>query len=156
MSFMCFHTARFDSRLDDRGALIIFHLQNRFPWNSDPIRAGHSYLAEAAQGNAFTRWKAIDRLYAVLEEMKDNPIISLNRAVILSQTVGPEAAIAKLHELEMHPRLQEYYLFHATLGDLHDRLGNHEVARHCYAAAAERTNSKTEKAFLMETMENLG
>jgi RNA polymerase sigma-70 factor (ECF subfamily) len=113
MSFMCFHTARFDSRLDDRGALIIFHLQNRFPWNSDPIRAGHSYLAEAAQGYAFTRWKAIDRLYAVLEEMKDNPVIGLNRAVLLSQTAGPEVAIGKLLELAKHPRLQEYYLFHA-------------------------------------------
>jgi RNA polymerase sigma-70 factor (ECF subfamily) len=173
---MCFHAARFESRLDDRGALIIFHRQDRSLWNSELIRAGHSYLAEAAQGDALseyhveaaiaaehcsaqdfasTRWEAIDRLYAVLEEMKDNPIISLNRAVLLSQTAGPESAIGKLLELAKHPRLQEYYLLHATLGELHDRMGNREAARHCYAAAIERTTSKTEKTFLMAKLEAL-
>jgi RNA polymerase sigma-70 factor (ECF subfamily) len=176
MSLMCFHAARFESRLDDRGALIIFHRQDRSLWNSELIRAGHSYLAEAAQGDALseyhveaaiaaehcsaqdfasTRWEAIDRLYAVLEEMKDNPIISLNRAVLLSQTAGPESAIGKLLELAKHPRLQEYYLLHATLGELHDRMGNREAARHCYAAAIERTTSKTEKTFLMAKLEAL-
>ncbi|HKP95014.1 MAG TPA: sigma-70 family RNA polymerase sigma factor [Fibrobacteria bacterium] len=169
MSLMCFHAARFDSRIDDKGALVIFHRQDRSLWNRELIRRGHFYLSEAAQGEALseyhleagiaaehcsakdfgsTRWEVIDRFYAVLAEMKDNPIIGLNRAIILSQTQGPEAAIAMLNGLKAHPRLKGYYLLHATLGELYSRTGEKGLAREHFSAALGLTASKAELDFL--------
>lgn len=174
MSLMCFHAARFDSRIDDHGALVIFHRQDRSRWNRELIAQGHHFLAEASQGEELseyhleaaiaaehcsaadfgsTRWEAIDRFYAVLAEMKENPIIELNRAIIMGMTKGPEAAIEKLHALEGHPRLKGYYLLHASLGDLYLKLGQAEKGRQYLARAAGMTTSRTEIQFLKGKME---
>jgi RNA polymerase sigma-70 factor (ECF subfamily) len=176
MGLMCFHAARFDSRLDDKGALVIFHRQDRSRWNRELIHWGHVYLSEASQGEelteyhleaaiaaehcsapdfASTRWEEIDRYYAVLETMKDNPVIGLNRAVILSQIQGPEPAIRKLNELRAHPRLRGYYLLHATLGELHVRTGDMALAREYFSAAIGLTSSKTEQAFLQDRLASI-
>lgn len=176
LSLMCFHAARFDSRLDDHGALVIFAEQDRTAWGPELIRMGRFYLAESAQGerlteyhleagiaaehclaNSFaeTRWDVIDRDYAVLAQLKDNPVIELNRAVILSMTSGPRAAMEKLEELRNHPRLRHYYLLHATLGELHARMGEMDKARECLAHAISRTSSNAEKRFLRKSLERI-
>lgn len=173
MSLMCFHSARFESRIDDKGALVIFHKQDRSLWNREMIHWGHVYLSEAAQGEALTeyhleaaiaaehcsapdfastRWEQIDHFYSVLAEMNDNPVIGLNRAVILSQTKGPEAAILILNALKTHPRLQNYYLLHATLGELYTRTGETTLAREHFFVAIGLTTSKAELAFLHEKL----
>jgi RNA polymerase sigma factor (sigma-70 family) len=176
MALMCFHAARFDSRIDDQGALVIFSRQDRSRWNAEFIGRGHFFLAEAAHGELLseyhveaaiaaehctagdfvaTNWKAIDGYYAVLGRMKDNPIIDLNRAVILSQTQGPLPAIGKLLTLLDHPRLKGYYLLHATLGELYSQAGNPALARGYFLAACALTPSKTEQVFLREKIDQL-
>lgn len=174
MSLMCFHAARFDSRIDDHGALVIFDRQDRSRWNQELIGWGHHYLAEASQGEeiseyhleagiaaahcsakdfASTDWEAIDRYYAVLGEVKDNPVIELNRAIILSRTKGPEAAIPKLLGLEKNPRLKNYYLLHATLGELHLLKGERGLAKEYFTRAVALTTSGPEKKFLQEKID---
>ncbi|MDB5047764.1 MAG: polymerase sigma-70 factor, subfamily [Fibrobacteres bacterium] len=169
MALMCFHAARFESRIDDHGALILFANQDRSKWNADLIRAGHYHLSEAAGGDqlteyhleaaiaaehctakdfASTRWAEIDRYYEVLGEMKDNPVIELNRAVILSQTQGPLVAIKKLDALKEHPKLKGYYLLHATLGELYSQVGETGKAKEHFLAAIGMTSSKAEVSFL--------
>jgi RNA polymerase sigma-70 factor (ECF subfamily) len=177
MALMCLHAARFDSRLDDRGALVIFSRQDRSRWNRDLINRGLEHLAAAAQGNILTEyhleafiaaehctaadfestnWKALDRFYALLGAIKDNPVIDLNRAVILSYTSGPEAAVAVLENLRAHPRLNQYYLLHATLGDLHARMGHAIKARDGFARALDLTASRTEQEYLRGRIAALG
>jgi RNA polymerase sigma factor (sigma-70 family) len=169
MALMCFHAARFESRIDDRGALILFAQQDRSKWNQELIRSGQVLLDMAADGDqlteyhveaaiaaehcsakdfASTRWDEIDNYYSILAGMKDNPIIELNRAVILSQTQGPLAAIRKLDALKEHPKLKGYYLLHATLGELYSQVGETGKAREHYLAAIGMTSSKTEVSFL--------
>ncbi|MEO6097575.1 MAG: sigma-70 family RNA polymerase sigma factor [Fibrobacteria bacterium] len=174
MGLMCFHAARFGSRIDDRGALVIFQRQDRSLWNRDLIAQGQHFLGEASQGEELsefhleaaiaaehcsaadfesTRWEAIDRYYAALSVMKDNPIIELNRAVILSRISGPEAAIRKLLALKSDFRLENYYLLHATLGDHYLQIGETDIAREYLSRAAGMTTSKTEIDFLKGKME---
>ncbi len=169
MALMCFHAARLESRIDDRGALILFSRQDRTRWSRELIRSGQYLLTEAAKGDelteyhleaaiaaehctapdfASTRWDRIDGCYALLAELKDNPVIELNRAVILSQTQGPRAAIGKLEPLKEHPKLKGYYLLHATLGELYSQVGETEKARAHFQAAIGLTSSKTEVKFL--------
>jgi predicted RNA polymerase sigma factor len=90
----------------------------------------------------------LDRYYAVLKEMKDNPVIDLNRAIILSYTRGPASAVEMLESLRGHPRLSGYHLLHATLGELHARLGNRAEARANFTRARALAPSRTEKDFL--------
>jgi RNA polymerase sigma-70 factor (ECF subfamily) len=171
MALMCLHVARFDSRIDDHGALVIFSRQDRAGWNRELIHSGLVFLSEASRGERLseyhleaaiaaehcraadfesTDWAALDRFYAALRGLKDNPVIDLNRAVILSYTRGPAEAVEKLLALRDHPRLKGYYLLHASLGELYTRLGkDSEAGRHFYAAL-ELTSSKTESVFLRE------
>jgi RNA polymerase sigma-70 factor (ECF subfamily) len=176
MALMCFHAARLESRIDDRGALILFARQDRSRWNRELIRSGQFLLAQAAGGDelteyhleaaiavehctaadfASTRWQEIDKCYAVLAQLKDNPVIELNRAIILSQTEGPAAAIRKLEPLKAHPKLKGYYLLHATLGELYSQLGELARAREHFLAAIGLTSSKTEIAFLQGKLGDL-
>jgi RNA polymerase sigma factor (sigma-70 family) len=173
MSLMCFHTARLDSRIDHHGALVLFGSQDRSRWNGELIAWGHHYLAEAAQGEelseyhleaaiaaahcsaadfASTDWKSIDQFYAALAELKDNPVIELNRAIILFQTSGPGAALARLKELEAHPKMKDYYLLHASLGEAYLRLGECMPASDHFGRALALTASGTEKEFLKGKM----
>jgi RNA polymerase sigma-70 factor (ECF subfamily) len=174
MSLMCFHAARFGSRLDDHGALVIFERQDRSRWNRELIAWGHHYLADASRGEeltdyhleaaiaaehcaardfASTDWEALDRYYATLAGLKDNPIIDLNRAVILCQSKGPAEALRKLEELRKDSRLENYYLLHATLGEVRLRLGQGGLAKASFAKALSLTSSKTEIKFLQGKIE---
>jgi RNA polymerase sigma-70 factor (ECF subfamily) len=169
MGLMCLHAARFDSRIDDRGALVIFSRQDRGRWTRELIHRGLDHLNAASRGDVLTEyhleaaiaaehctardlestnWRALDRLYAVLGGMKNNPVIDLNRAIILSYTDGPEKAIALLEALRSHPRLDGYHLLHATLGELRARLGDRDAARASFSRALALTESATEQAFL--------
>jgi len=169
MALMCLHAARFDSRVDDHGALVIFARQDRSRWNAELIRRGVGYLNASAKGEVLTEyhleaaiaaahctasdfestdWAALDRLYAALGAMKNNPVIELNRAIIQSYLQGPGHAIALLQRLQDHPRLSHYYLLYATLGDLAARLGRAEEARAHFFRAMELTDAPAEREFL--------
>ncbi len=169
MALMCFHVARFESRIDDKGALIIFSQQNRSQWNQKLILQGLVFLTSSAQGNllseyhveasiaaehctakdfASTNWSRIDSLYEVLGEMKNNPVIKLNRAIILSQMESPQKAICQLLDLREDDRLKNYYLLYATLGELYLQNGERTEARKYFSQAQQMTASKTEMNFL--------
>ncbi len=173
MALMCLHAARFDSRMDNHGALIIFARQDRNRWHGELIRRGLEHLDAAACGDTLTEyhleasiaaehctaanfestnWEALDRFYSVLGRMKNNPVIDLNRAIILSYTRGPEHAVAFLDELREHPRLRDYYLLYATLGELHSRLGNLTEARRHFSRSRELTSSPAELRFLEDRL----
>jgi hypothetical protein len=65
---------------------------------------------------------------------------------------GPEAAIKILTSLKNHPRLQGYYLLHATLAELYSRTEETSLARAHFTAAMGLTTSKAELAFLNEKL----
>ena len=58
--------------------------------------------------------------------------------------------MALLDNLREHPRLRDYYLLYATLGELHSRLGNLTETRHNFSRSRELTSSPAELRFLEE------
>ena len=59
------------------------------------IAAVHAEAADAAD----TDWAQIEVLYGMLAELAPSPVVTLNRAVAIAETAGPEAALALVEPL---------------------------------------------------------
>ena len=177
MSLMCFHTARFDSRIDDGGALVIFHEQDRQIWNRELIQSGLYYLSEAARGDVVnsyhleasiaaqhclapsferTNWACIESLYQRLYQLKPNPLILLNLAIVNGMQSQVAVAVEKLETLKLEKPLVRYPLLFATLGSFYYLLENHKQARVHWQEALCLTVSKPQRQFLQAKIAALG
>ncbi len=153
LALMHLHAARFASRTDDAGGLVLLEDQDRSQWNREQLEVGAAWLARAAQGEelsrfhaeagiaaehafapsfAATRWSEIAALYALLEP---SPLHTLNRAIAIAEWQGPVAALAVLAAMEPPVWLVRSYLWDAVLADLHRRAG-HPFAEHRERALA--------------------
>lgn len=172
MALMCFHTARFESRIDDNGAIVLFQNQNRELWSKELIDAGIKYLsasqnskvlssyhieaaiaAEHCFAKSFeeTNWKYIYSLYEELYQLKQNPIIQLNLAIISSRLHGVGSSIEQLNRLRAESKpLSNYYLLYATLGELYKTNGDKHNAEFNFLKAIELTHSAKEKELLQQ------
>jgi RNA polymerase sigma-70 factor (ECF subfamily) len=149
VALMCFHGARFDARVDGTGGLLLLEEQDRSRWDRALIQRGLDHLARSAQGDTLSRyhaeaglaaehclassyaetnWAEIVRLYELLERIAPSPLNVLNRAIALAEWKGPEAGLAALSSIEAPSWLLDYYLWDATLGELHRRRGELDLA----------------------------
>src|SRR5262245_60580366 len=160
VALMCFHAARFDARVDGMGGLLLLEEQDRSLWNRELVQRGLVHLLRSARGEtvsryhaeaglaaehclapsyAETNWAEIVRLYEVLERIAPSPLNVLNRAIALAEWKGPDAALATLEAFEAPSWLLGYYLWDATLGELHRRRGALALAvTHTRRALASR------------------
>ncbi|MDN5202089.1 sigma-70 family RNA polymerase sigma factor [Fulvivirgaceae bacterium BMA10] len=169
LSLMYLHAARFEARLDDHGTIIIFEDQDRALWDRRLIVAGMKFLKKASIGDQLTEyhleagiaaehclaknyretdWISIYRQYELLYQIKCNPIIELNMAIIISQVSGFEKAIERLEEIVKSKTLDQYYLLPATLGTFYLKIKHFEKAIHYLNSAKKMTSSRQEIDFL--------
>jgi RNA polymerase sigma factor (sigma-70 family) len=176
LALMCFHMARFDARVDGCGGLLILEEQDRSLWDGALVQRGLDHLVRSARGETVSRyhaeagiaaehclaasyaetdWSEIVRLYEVLERVAPSPLNVLHRAIALAEWKGPDAALAELEAFEAPSWLSDYYLWDATLGELHRRCGNREraIVHTKRALAAAPTNP--EKALLEARLQTL-
>src|SRR5262249_55030671 len=144
MALMLFHAARLESRLDQRGSVLLLEEQDRDRWDQRLIRRALEVLGLSAEGatlSAFhleaaiachhcsaksyadTDWPAILRLYDALLTIHRSPVYLLNRAIVVAEIEGPHAGIRALDEAGQDPGLRRYHLFDTTLGELCRRAG---------------------------------
>ncbi len=175
LSLMCFHAARFDARIDDKGAIIIFEGQNRQLWNKELIALGVQYLHDSSEGKNLsayhleaviaaehcmarsfdnTDWKSIYKQYELLYKLKPNPIIALNLAIIKSKLEGENASLVILDELARSDELANYYLLPATQGVFCMKLKYFDEAVLNFKKALQLTNSTMEIQFLKSKIES--
>lgn len=168
-ALMCFHAARFDARVDGMGGLLLLEEQDRSLWDPQLIQRGLEHLTRSARGDAVSRyhaeagiaaehclapsygrtnWAEIVRLYEVLERIAPSPLNVLNRAIALAESKGPDAGLAALEAFEAPSWLLGYYLWDATLGELHRRCGDRDRALAHTKRALEAAPTNPEKALL--------
>jgi RNA polymerase sigma-70 factor (ECF subfamily) len=144
LALMCFHSARFEARIDSNDCLVILEDQDRNRWNKELITQGCQFLFRSATGTEATayhleaaiaaehclarsfqetNWVKIHQYYTALERLKPSSVIKLNLAIIAGKKDGPRAAIAALHELEKLKALENYYLLYASLGEFYSLAG---------------------------------
>lgn len=169
MALMCFHTARIDSRVTTEGALIVLKNQNRELWDKELIDWGSKYLSKASFGETLstyhleagiayehcksenylaTNWDVILNYYDILLTIENDPIVFLNRCLVILEIKGAQIALDTLKEVVENKTLERYYLYHATLGEIHQRLNQKTKATLHYTKALGLTQSLQEQEFL--------
>jgi RNA polymerase sigma-70 factor (ECF subfamily) len=71
-------------------------------------------------------------LYDQLLALAPTPVVALNRAIVVGEVHGPQAALNLVDRLN----LPDYHAFHATRADLLRRLGRIQHAAAAYGAAS--------------------
>jgi RNA polymerase sigma-70 factor, ECF subfamily len=166
--------ARNAARFAADGSLILLEDQDRSLWSGTMIaeglalidkamrhRRGGPYQIQAAIAALHARattpeetdWKQIDLLYGALEVMQPSPVVTLNRAVAVSKTRGPEAALALIEPLA--PKLANYFHFYGVRGAFLMQLGRNDEARVAFDRAIALANTSAEAAHIRMHLDRL-
>ncbi|MDO6430268.1 sigma factor [Flavitalea sp. BT771] len=146
LSLMCFHSSRFDSRLNQNGEIILYQDQDTNLWNQELIAKGEYFLNQASQGDSISKyhleagiaywhtikadtkekWKSILQLYNHLLVNEYSPIAALNRTYALAKVNGKKEAIIEAEKIN----LADHHLYHCLLGELYTGLDNAKAISH--------------------------
>jgi RNA polymerase sigma-70 factor (ECF subfamily) len=113
------------------------------PWGPYAVQARIALCHDVAARPEDTDWATIAELYTLLPA---TPVVELNRAVAVSQVLGPEAALQVV--LPLADDLADYYLYAATLADLYARLGRTTDAVSALDTAIEQAPTGAERRLL--------
>lgn len=177
LSLMCFHAARFRSRLDENNAIVVLSQQDRSKWDEELIKIGSYYLNLSSKGNAIsvyhiesaiaaehsstrnfenTNWKRLLQLYDLLLQIKPSPMVELNRAVVLAEMGKVQTAVDTILSIQKIDQLLEsHYIYSAVLGDLYKRLDETERATEYLLEAYHLTTSEAEKKLITKKLEEV-
>lgn len=111
------------------------------------VQAAIAAAHDCSPSHDETDWRTIESLYARLEAMTDNPMVTLNRAVAVAMAHGPQNGLLILDGLEL--TLAGHHRFHAVRAHLLERAGDRESAVAEYRSAAARTTSEPEQRYLL-------
>ena len=134
-------------------ALLDKAMRHRTP-GAYQVQAAIAALHARAETAMATDWAQIDQLYAALEQMTPSPVVTLNRAVAVSKTAGPEAALAMIEPLS--GQLSGYFYFHGARGGFLKQLGRRGEARQAFDRAIALANSPPEAAHIRRHLDSLG
>jgi RNA polymerase sigma factor (sigma-70 family) len=171
MSLMCFHSSRFDARINEKGEAILYHEQNESLWNQELIQRGKYFLNNAAAGTNLSKyhleagiaywhtqkedttekWQSILELYNSLLTLEHSPVAALNRAYVVSKTSGKEAAIIEAEKLA----LTSDHFYFSLLGNLYTELDNGRAIQY-YQKAISLTSSMAEQTMIRKKIEDIG
>jgi RNA polymerase sigma factor (sigma-70 family) len=173
MALMCFHAARFDSRLDEAGNIILLENQDRTLWNSYLIKQAYSFFKASSEGSDIseyhieaaiasyhtqaasfekTNWQAIFYCYNLLYSLKPTPIIAFNRAIARGYFEGAKAGIEALLEVE---GLDKNHFYHTALGDFYLKNNQKMKAKAAYALALKFVFLGAEKKVILDKISKI-
>ncbi len=162
LALMCYQVSRFNTRLDDKGLIILLKDQDRSQWNKFLIEKGNEYMMRAAEGEMVhdfhieaaitsvhansasfekTNWKLILTLYNTLLDRTNNPMVALNRCLVLAEVEGYERAIEELNRMK---GLSGNCYYNSSLGEMYLKTGDKEKAKIYFGKALSLTSSNAE------------
>jgi len=174
LALMLLQHARQPARFDTNGDAVLMEDQDRTLWRPKFIQEGLAlidkamrhqrtgvYLVQAAIAAlharapcfADTDWSGIDALYATLERLQPSPVVTLNRAVAVSKTKGPQAALDMIEPLA--ERLASYFHYYGAKGGLLLMLDRKREARECFDRAIALANTAAEAAHIRMHIDRL-
>ncbi|SOE00820.1 RNA polymerase sigma factor [Caenispirillum bisanense] len=175
-ALMLLQHARTAARTDSAGGLVLLEAQDRARWDRAMIAEGialvtqglrtadgapGTYLLQAAVAAeharaarpADTDWRAIERLYALMERVQPSPVVTLNRAVAVAKVSGPAAALALIEPLA--ERLADYLHFHGARAALLVDLGRRDEARASLLRALDLADTPAVADYLRHRLASL-
>jgi RNA polymerase sigma factor (sigma-70 family) len=137
-----------DQACVDEGVALVSEALTRTRLGQYQLQAAIAAVHDEAADAETTDWAQILGLYALLESIAPNPMVTLNRAVALAMVRGPEAGLRLLASLDDDERLARHHRLPAVRAHLLEMAGQADPARAAYLAAARRTTSAPEKRYL--------
>jgi RNA polymerase sigma factor (sigma-70 family) len=174
LALMLLSSARFPTRLNEQGNMLLLDNQDRSKWNQSLIDRGLIHLAAAAAGDsisdyhlqagiaachclapnsASTDWPRILRHYDQLQARNPSPIVALNRAVAVSHVHGAQAALDAIAAIPRRELIESHHLFHAVVGELQQQLGHHQPAAASFRRALALAQVGPEQDHLTRMLE---
>jgi predicted RNA polymerase sigma factor len=130
----------------DEGTAILDAAMGKPPLGEYRIQAAIAAVHDRAARAEDTDWTQILALYGLLEQLTDNPVVTLNRAVAVAMAEGPSAGLVVVDSVD--ERLAGHYRLDAVRAHLLEMAGDTEGALAHYRAAANRTTSLPEQHYL--------
>jgi RNA polymerase sigma-70 factor (ECF subfamily) len=176
LALMLFQAARFPTRSDAAGDLMLLEEQDRSLWDQSMIARGMRHMERAASGERLTtyhlqaeiaglhasteqfeqtNWMHILSLYDLLIRMQSTPVVLINRAIALGQVEGPAAGLESLEQIDLDGRQARYPFLPMAQGEFHRRLGQIDNAINCFTQALERVRTEPERRFIRRKIEDL-
>src|SRR6185437_11030945 len=169
-SLMCFHSSRFEARINEDGGTILYEDQDINLWDKELIEKGEYYLNLASSGDELSKyhleaaiaywhthkedtaqkWENILQLYNQLLQIEYSPMAALNRTFALAKANGKKDAIAEAEKLN----LTDHHLYYSLLGNLYTDVDNAKALEH-YQRALSLTNSNSDKVTIGKKMEEV-
>jgi predicted RNA polymerase sigma factor len=170
LSLMLLTDARRRARTGPAGELVPLDEQDRSLWDRAMIDEGVALVSAAlahgevgayqlqaaiaachdeAKTAKETDWPQILALYQLLEQLADNPMVTLNRAVAVAMVHGPAAALELVEPLASDERMTRNHRLDAVRAHFHEMAGDRARAIELYRAAARRTTSMPERNYLV-------
>jgi predicted RNA polymerase sigma factor len=112
------------------------------------LQAAIAAVHDEAPSAEETDWAQIVGLYDLLERVGHNPMVTLNHAVAVAMTRGPQEGLDLLRALETDGRIVGHHRVDAVRAHLLEMAGDVAGARACYRRAARRTTSLPEQRYL--------
>lgn len=170
IALMCFHASRFDARLTNGDALVLYEYQNEALWDPALIKQGMHFLDVSAQGDEVSsyhleariacwhcmkkdspeKWQDILQLYDALLRVNYSPSVALNRIFALYKVKGPQAALTEALAL----RMEDNHFYFLLLGELYRHLDKTK-ARSSFQTAHNLARTQTEKQGIQEKIDGL-
>jgi RNA polymerase sigma factor (sigma-70 family) len=169
LALMLLTDARRPARTGRDGGLVPLAEQDRDRWDRDAIREGIALVSDALPAGPVgpyqlqaaiaavhdeaptaedTDWAQIVGLYVLLERVAPNPMVTLNHAVAVAMTRGPQAGLDRLRALDDDDRMVGHHRVDAVRAHLLEMAGDVAAARDSYRRAARRTTSLPEQRYL--------
>lgn len=174
VALMLLQHARHRARLDAAGQIVLLEDQDRTLWDTAMLAEGRALVEKAlrhrepgayqvqaaiaaqharAKRAQDTDWGSVDRLYQTLEVIQPSPVVTLNRAVAVSKSRGPAAALALVTPLG--EKLDGYFHYHGVRGGLLLQLGDAAGAREAFNRAIALASSPAEAAHIRLHLDRL-
>lgn len=176
MSLLLLQASRLEARLDEEG-IVLLQDQDRSLWDMQMVQLGMHHLKLSGTGNELstyhlqagiaaihclsdsyeaTDWSKILWYYDELMRLYPSPVFALNRAVAVSYVTGAADALDILYTLREEPKLNNYYLFFATLAEMQLRCGYRDLATESYIEALSLVRTAPERKLLLRKLDDCG
>ena len=175
---MCFHSSRFEARVNEYGDLVDLEHQNRNKYNQELIKIGEHYLTQSTVMNATvsnyqleaavsyehciaktfkdTHWQNILILYDTQLKKQFSPVIELNRVVPYSRVYGAEKGLKALELVEKSNHFKDTHLYYAIKADLLFELNQMDLAAKNYRKAISINKNLLEQKHLTKKLKKTG
>lgn len=170
LALMCFHASRFDARIGDNGAMILYDEQDTNLWNHELVSKGTYYLHRASGGKQIStyhieatiaywhtqkedskeKWENILQLYNRLLQISYSPVAALNRTYALAKANGKLEAIREAEKLQ----LNDNHFYFVLLGELYTDINNIKAKQH-FEKAILLAKTATDKTVIRQKIERL-